>query len=558
MIAKISRGGQATGLMSYLVGPGRSNEHERPHLVAASPGLMSWYSTEELSHSDAAELGRFIEGPNRQYGTAVKKVVNGRDQDGGVVVTGDRRDAHVWHCSLSLAPDHEPINDETWGVIANDFVEAMDFVVQDERGRDVKAPCRWVAVHHGTSVNGGDHIHLAVNLVRDDGTKASTSHDYRRASKAVAAIEAKYGLEQVAGREANLLVRDENVVERLRAERNGQEHVAPVELAHRVRSAAVASTTEDEWIRRCRKADVVLKPRYARGSTDVVVGYQAALKTDGRERLLFYGGQKLGKDLSLPRVRELFDSPTIEQADAAAAEWQAAAKGQPPVGSGREAMSLKSEASVKAAESLAEQADKLAGIDPNDHAAWGDVARDASGALSSWARFDPDNREDLNAAARQVARSAQIRRRGVPHRSPRASTSLVAAVMLQAQTGGKGKVAGVLLLRQLMATVQAVHDRHVQMGHAGEARMMREHAIGRLQKVSTIGYGSELMGSESRSTTTAVLEAQRIASALHGDGNTTAAAGQGKPGPDGPLPRPLGPGRQRSGARDRDDRGHER
>ena len=34
MIAAISEGGSGYGLMNYLVGPGRANEHENAHLVA--------------------------------------------------------------------------------------------------------------------------------------------------------------------------------------------------------------------------------------------------------------------------------------------------------------------------------------------------------------------------------------------------------------------------------------------------------------------------------------------------------------------------------------------
>ena len=30
---------------------------------------------------------------------------------------------------------------------------------------------RWVAVHHGKSTAGNDHIHLVANLVREDGGK---------------------------------------------------------------------------------------------------------------------------------------------------------------------------------------------------------------------------------------------------------------------------------------------------------------------------------------------------------------------------------------------------
>jgi hypothetical protein len=40
-----------------------------------------------------------------------------------------------------------------------------------------KADCRWVAVRHGLSTNGNDHIHIAVSLVREDRTKASVHND---------------------------------------------------------------------------------------------------------------------------------------------------------------------------------------------------------------------------------------------------------------------------------------------------------------------------------------------------------------------------------------------
>ena len=61
-----------------------------------------------------------------------------------------------------------------------------------------KAQCRWVAVNHGTSENGNHHIHLAVSLVREDGTKASTHGDYKRAQQTCRELEVKYGLEQLS------------------------------------------------------------------------------------------------------------------------------------------------------------------------------------------------------------------------------------------------------------------------------------------------------------------------------------------------------------------------
>lgn len=82
-------------------------------------------------------------------------------------------------------------------------------------------------------------------------------------------------------------------------------------LALEVRAAAVVSASEAEWVRRLRAGVVVVMPRFAEGSTDVVAGYRAALK--GQDQLRFYGGGQLCRDLTLPRVRELWPAPSFEQ-----------------------------------------------------------------------------------------------------------------------------------------------------------------------------------------------------------------------------------------------------
>lgn len=48
------------------------------------------------------------------------------------------------------------------------FVVEMGFI-DDKNGL---ADCAWLAVHHGSSKDGNDHVHIAVNLVREDGRRA--------------------------------------------------------------------------------------------------------------------------------------------------------------------------------------------------------------------------------------------------------------------------------------------------------------------------------------------------------------------------------------------------
>ncbi|GAA1339335.1 hypothetical protein GCM10009660_23470 [Catellatospora bangladeshensis] len=45
---------------------------------------------------------------------------------------------------------------------------------------DGRAGCRWAVVHHGPSKEGNDHVYVAINLVRGDGSVANTCRDLPR------------------------------------------------------------------------------------------------------------------------------------------------------------------------------------------------------------------------------------------------------------------------------------------------------------------------------------------------------------------------------------------
>ena len=159
----------------------------------------------------------------------------------------------------------------------------------------------------------------------------------------------------------------------------------------------------------------------------------------------------------------------------------------------------------------------------------GDVARDASGALSAWAKLDPDNRDDLNAAATQVARSAQVRRPGVPHRRPHAATMGIATVLLQTRTGGKGQI--------------AVH-------RLGEAEMLRTRALERLQKIPMTGYGNETTAPEAVKAELVGAAERATAARVAMDTGTARPASPSTP----PLPNPLEPKKHARHSTGRDGR----
>ncbi|MFH5824468.1 hypothetical protein [Georgenia sp. AZ-5] len=88
--------------------------------------------------------------------------------------------------------------------------------------------------------------------------------------------------------------------------------------ATRSPGSATASADEAEFVRRMRRAGVLLRPRFADGRTDVVTGYSVARRPEAGERPIWYGGGHLARDLSLPRLREAWpDNPTAAS-DAAA------------------------------------------------------------------------------------------------------------------------------------------------------------------------------------------------------------------------------------------------
>ncbi|TWH03866.1 relaxase/mobilization nuclease-like protein [Nocardioides sp. J9] len=229
MYASISRGDRMGGLLAYLQGPGKANEHTRPHLVAGDPLLMSWHTNDELTRGEALAIARHLNRPWQAYDTEVTvpvyeqvatgartPVKAGRQRVKDRVKVGERP-AHVWHCSLSLRAEEGELGDAKWQEIAHAFVDRMGFGEQGDplieqgdgegggsaedgaaggavRNPDYVAGCRWVAVHHGVSEKGNDHIHIAVNLVREDGTKADTFHDYRRARDLCRELEREFDL----------------------------------------------------------------------------------------------------------------------------------------------------------------------------------------------------------------------------------------------------------------------------------------------------------------------------------------------------------------------------
>lgn len=512
MIPNVVRGDRAQGLVAYLVGPGRANEHTEPTLIASDdPLAMVIHGDTELSSAAGAELARYIEQPHRAFGVDVK---------GG----------HIWHCSLSLSADEGQLSDEKWGEIARDFITAMGF--DDHEG--TKAACRWVAIRHGVSKNGNDHIHLAVNLVREDGTKAWIHNDFQRAQQASRAIEVAHGLEELGSDKAARATRGYDPAEReaqARARAKGrhareveaaQQHSAqwqqltPAQrrataraawdglsgdeqrtrvraelrtdqpryvLALNVRAAAAASQDEAEFVRRLRQQNLIVRPRYAQGSTDVVAGYSVAERPSHGERPIWYGGGNLGRDLTLPRLRAAWPD-SVEATGAARDEWSAALRGRRIVQVGREAAMPTPQDWQRSATELEQLVQKLQSVPLDDHATWSQVARESSGALAAWSRRVESTPGDLGNAAHVLSASAQTYRQ--PKQRSRATGNVLSGVAFLAASaahGGQGAVAQAAMVQSMLRLAQAIHRSAAAAKDARQARAIAADVRARLTRV---------------------------------------------------------------------------
>lgn len=131
------RGRDMPGLVAYLYGPGKSDEHTNQRMIASSPVLAMAYPG-ALNKAEAHNLGRIIDASWRAR-VAPELAVVGAAQGGiprdavrpgagvgdGIGLT-DFDAEHAYHLIVSLPPG-EAWSDEQWETVAHDLVEGMGF-----------------------------------------------------------------------------------------------------------------------------------------------------------------------------------------------------------------------------------------------------------------------------------------------------------------------------------------------------------------------------------------------------------------------------------------------
>jgi hypothetical protein len=293
------------------------------------------------------------------------------------------------------------------------------------------------------------------SMVRDDGTKWNSWKSKFKSQQVARTLEKKYGLNELGDLRAE---RGFTPAEQAKAVRQGLPEVERHSLARKVRTCAAASTDEAEFVRRARQEGMLVRPRYAAGRTDVVTGYSVAERPRKGERAVWFGGNSLGRDLALPKLRAEWES-SPESATAAVAEWSAAARNRRPACPGRETLQPSVELWSKYAHDVRGLREKLATTPHDDHVAWAQAAREASAAFGAWSKRLEPTPGPLADAARELAKSAQLRR--YQERPEAALPSARGATMiLLAATSKSDRAAYALMFRQLAQTARAIHDMH--------------------------------------------------------------------------------------------------
>jgi hypothetical protein len=544
-------------LLRYLYGPGKAEEHTRPHLVYSSQPepVRNQKNGQTLTQADVKPRTDYLEERRRLHEKFVKRWLSetgekvAKDQAGA-----KRQDAHVLHVVLSAAGPRlaakekaeiiaeygvkslaaldekdwqqvagrydkeipERLGDERWGKVCERYAELMGWNGSDaykytlakhpellDAWKDLRGwqqridrlnygPLRVDGYNHGLSSGGIDHIHLAVEIVGDDGKVWDDALDHKRAHAAAAIIEREFGLRLVDGHQHDRgqrghkkgeLEHDKyqgrNVGE-LRRGSNGREYIdkataspqlgAKRLLERTMRACAVAADDELDYVKRLRHECVEIEGMaYDRGrSRGRITGYKVRIAGDENER--WYGGGSVAKDLTLPALRAAGNWPQIHGDQVAA--WGNATN---------QTLTPAEDATLVAAETaIAELRQRLAEVDVSDRVTWAHVARDSAGILNALSLRTEPQPGVLAEAGYAVAASATINRTAGDRRRwlGRAAARSAARALMSQRSARSSKE----LLDQVSYMVKQITQMHVLAAQEQRARDIELRAYDALER----------------------------------------------------------------------------
>ncbi|MGW6840250.1 relaxase/mobilization nuclease domain-containing protein [Streptomyces sp. NPDC054958] len=429
MVPDISTGSRTYGLLAYLYGPGRRDEHTDPHLVA------SW-------------LPELAPDPGRDPAATLKQLTDRLDLPVLALPKDRQPTRHVWHCPVRTAPGDRHLTDAEWAQVARRIIHTTGIAEEGD-----SQACRWIAVRHAE-----DHIHLVATLVREDGRRPRRHQDGIRAQAECRRIEAEFGL-QILNLGDRTAAQRPTSAERSKAERTGRSEPSRETLRESVRQALAGAANEEEFFRRLRDAGLRVEKRLApSGDT---LGYKVALPGD-RNRVgepIWFSGSKLAPDLSLPKIRQRLAAGPLDH-----------------VPSGDDQDRPRPARTRRTAAPLVERATATLTADDDEDAAAQLVG--VGELLDALAQTSPiSTRGELNQAARAFERATRSHIRA-ERSDNRAIRSAARGILRAGDALGRGEDGGataMLLSTLVLATIAAVHW-HSARGHAQQAAAARQAA----------------------------------------------------------------------------------
>jgi len=219
MIGRVlNRGTRVAGLVRYLYGLGKAEEHRDPHIVA------SWTGETSSLEPTVTAAG------HRDFRSLIGLLEASLDAQHECLVA----DLSFYHLVARAAPEDRILSDVEWAALATAMMHNIGLSRRDEPD----AGARWIAVRHAD-----DHIHIVATLARQDGRIARRDNDYYRVRDTCRIFEQRYRLRRTAPAD-NSAARRPHRAELEKARRAGRHETVRDRLRCEVRAACAIAVDE--------------------------------------------------------------------------------------------------------------------------------------------------------------------------------------------------------------------------------------------------------------------------------------------------------------------------
>jgi hypothetical protein len=180
VIPRIIRGGDIDGLVRYLYGPGRANEHSGARLIDGwRPAETIEPHITQRGNRDLRPLIQKLYAPNELMRTPQREYVWHVPISAGRAVQS--RDGHV-----AVEADR-PLTDDEFKELARDILHRTGVAPRGD-----EQACRWILVRHDEGQDGRQHAHLVATLARQDGGRCDAGNDWIKANDAVMEFQQRH------------------------------------------------------------------------------------------------------------------------------------------------------------------------------------------------------------------------------------------------------------------------------------------------------------------------------------------------------------------------------